>query len=103
MTTQKDLEKIIRRRLIRLNAIVSGVSTGFVMGFGLFIATLWLVIKGGEVVGPHLALLGQFFIGYTVTVVGSFIGFFYGFLLGFILGGSVAALYNWLLYLRGHE
>ena len=100
MTKQSDLEKIVLTRLVRLNAIVSGIVTGFIAGLILFIATLWLVIKGGEVVGPHLALLGQFFIGYRVTFWGSFVGLFYGFISGFISGFSVAFLYNWLLRIR---
>jgi hypothetical protein len=40
-------------------------------------------------------LLGQFFIGYRVTFVGSLIGFGYGFATGFIAGYLVATLYNW--------
>ena len=77
--------------------------TGLISGGGLFIATLWLVIKGGEVVGPHLALLGQFFVGYTVTYWGSGIGFLYGFLTGFIAGFTVAILYNWLLRITTND
>ena len=30
----------------------------------MFVAADWLILKGGEPVGPHLALLDQFFIGY---------------------------------------
>jgi hypothetical protein len=68
------LEEVVLTRLLRLNAAVHGLVTGLVAGLGLFIATNWLVLKGGEVVGPHLALLGQFFVGYRVTFVGSLIG-----------------------------
>jgi hypothetical protein len=53
-----------------------------------------LVVKGGETVGPHLALLGQSFIGYQVTFVGSLIGFGYGFISGFLIGYFIAAMYN---------
>jgi ABC-type dipeptide/oligopeptide/nickel transport system permease subunit len=51
-------------------------------------------------VGPHLSLLGQFFIGYQVTFVGSLIGFAYGAIIGFIGGYTVSTLYNWLAGLR---
>jgi hypothetical protein len=97
----KSVEGLVLIRLLRLNAIVSGVVTGVVVGSALFAATNWLVIKGGDVVGPHLALLGQYFIGYRVTFVGSLIGFAYGLGLGFVLGYGVAWLYNRLLDLRG--
>ena len=52
---------------------------------GLFVATNWLVLKGGApVVGPHLALLGQFFIGYRSRSLGSLIGFAWAFACGFV-------------------
>jgi hypothetical protein len=91
------LERLALTRLMRLNAVVQGIVTGLVAGLGLFVATNWLVLKGGPVVGPHLALLGQFFIGYRVTFVGSLVGFGYAFVLGFCVGYGVARTYNWLL------
>src|SRR5215475_12883102 len=93
-------EVIVLTKLQRLNAVVHGIITGLVVGLGIFIATNWLLLKGGEVVGPHLALLGQFFIGYRVTFGGSLIGAAYGFVCGFVIGGIVAKLYNWLVNLR---
>jgi len=71
-----------------------------VFGLGVFIATNILVLKGGEVVGPHLALLGQYFIGYRVTFLGSLIGLAYGLVIGFGIGYGVAFLYNWIAALR---
>jgi hypothetical protein len=65
-----------------------------VLGILIFIATNWLVLKGGNVVGPNLALLGQFFIGYSVTFVGSLVGFAYGFFTGFLMGYFIATIYN---------
>jgi hypothetical protein len=59
-----------------------------------------LIVKGGAIVGPHLSLLGQFFIGYRVTFVGSLIGTAYGFVGGFLVGYTVAHLYNWIADLR---
>ena len=98
MTYQKvqmsEKERTISNLVLRLSM------TGLVAGVGLFIATNWLVMKGGPVVGPHLSLLGQFFIGYRVTFVGSLVGLAYGFGCGFIAGSLVARLYNWLARLR---
>jgi hypothetical protein len=98
---EKSVEKIVMTRLLRVSAAVYGVVTGLLAGVGIFIATNWLVLKGGRVVGPHLVLLSQFFIGYRVTFVGSLIGFGYGFVLGFVVGYPIAWLYNHLLGLRG--
>ena len=92
---EKKLEEIILTRLVRLNAKIHGLVTGMVLGVGLFIATNWLVLKGGRSVGRHLSLLSQFFIGYRVTFLGSLVGFAYAFACGFMLGYSIAWMYNW--------
>ncbi len=96
----KPPEEIVLTRLLRLNALVQGVVTGLIFGLALFIITNWLILKGGEVVGPHLALLGHFFIGYRVTFVGSLIGCAYGMVVGFLIGYVVASLYNWLVDIK---
>jgi hypothetical protein len=92
---KQTLENIVLTRVLYLNATIQGVVAGLVVGFGIFLATNWLVLKGGNLVGPHLALLGQFFIGYEVTFVGSLIGSGYGFVSGFLGGYVIASLYNW--------
>jgi hypothetical protein len=86
--------------VLRMHAAITGIVTGFAAGLIVFVATNWLVIKGGPVVGPHLALLGQYFIGYRVTFAGSLVGFGYAFACGFILAYGVARLYNWIVDLR---
>ncbi len=97
---QQALEEVVLTRLLRLNSMVQGVVTGIVAGLGVFIATNWLILKGGKAVGPHLSLLGQFFIGYRVTFVGSLIGFAYAFVCGFVVGYFTARMYNWIAALR---
>jgi hypothetical protein len=104
------LEDIVVPRLLRLNAVVQGVVSGIVLGLIIFVATNWLVIKGGHigpegqvVLGPHLSLLSQFFIGYRVSFVGSFIGFAYGAVCGFVVGYGVARMYNLFVNLREHK
>jgi hypothetical protein len=100
MEDPRSLETLLVARMVRFNAAVYGTVTGLVLGLIIFVATNWLVIKGGEVVGPHLALLGQFFIGYRVTLAGSFIGFAWGFVAGFALGFFVTSTYNWIAGFR---
>jgi hypothetical protein len=94
------IERLVLVELMRLNGVILGIVLGLVVGFGIFIATILLIIKGGEEVGPHLALLGQYFIGYQVTLGGSLIGFLYGLLCGFVVGYMVASLYNWMANFR---
>jgi hypothetical protein len=81
-------------RIHRMNALVNGIVWGLICGMVLFLMTAVLLIKGGEVVGPHLALLGQYLPGYTVTWTGSFLGFIYGLLIGFVTGYASSWLYN---------
>lgn len=94
------IERLVLIELLRLNGVILGLILGLLFGCGIFIATIFLVLKGGDVVGPHLALLGQFFIGYQVTFGGSIVGFLYGLLSGFVIGYVIATLYNWMASIR---
>ena len=85
---------LFKRTVARLRAAIVAIVTAMVAGFGLFAATLWLVIKGGPTVGPTLGLLREYYPGYSVTLTGSFVGFAYGALTGAVLGWTVAWLYN---------
>ncbi|MGA7876392.1 MAG: hypothetical protein WCA08_12080 [Desulfoferrobacter sp.] len=100
-------KELLFSSILRLNAKIMGLVLGFVLGLIVFIATNWLLIKGGHydaggnyVVGPHLQLLSQFFIGYKVSFWGSIVGFFYGFALGTISGALVGWIYNKLVEWR---
>jgi len=89
-------ESELERALARLNERAWGVAMGLLLGLGLLVATLFLVIKGGENVGAHLGLLGIFLPGYSVTVVGSLVGFVYAFVIGYAFGRIIGLIYNWL-------
>lgn len=90
---QQALEVAIRR----LNERAWGITLGSLLGGGLFLATIILVIKGGQNVGAHLSLLSNYFPGYRVTVLGSFIGFVYGFVIGYGVGRIIGTVYNRLV------
>lgn len=108
LNEQTDEDKLFTG-ILRLNAKILGLILGLLMGSAIFIATNWLVIKGGHlnprgeyVVGPHLQLLSQFFIGYRVSFLGSIIGFFYGFALGTLGGAIIGWIYNKIVCLRNN-
>lgn len=86
--------------LLWLNAKILGLVLGLVFGLMMFIATNWLVLKGGSRVGPHLELLSHYFIGYRVTFWGSFIGFAYGFIMGTLSGSLIGWIYNKIVKFR---
>jgi len=86
--------------VLLLNAKVVGLALGLILALAIFVATNWLIIKGGERVGPHLILLSQYFIGYRVTFIGSLIGAAYGFALGTIGGALMGWIYNKIVAFR---
>lgn len=98
-----EIEHLVLVRIMRLNAVVNGIVLGLFFGVGLFMATLILVLKSGDVVGPHLSLLGQYLPGYSVTWGGSFIGLVYGLVLGFVGGAFGALVYNGIASHREHR
>lgn len=87
----------LARVIVSLNARAWGIAFGLVLGLGLFLATNFLVLQGGDNVGQHLRLLAVFFPGYRVTFLGSLIGFVYAFVLGYGLGRVVGSVYNRLV------
>ena len=93
-------EQTLQTAILRLNARAWGIAAGLLAGGGLFLATLILVIRGGNHVGVHLSLLRFYFPGYSVTVVGAFVGFVYAFVLGYGLGRVIGAVYNRLVEVR---
>lgn len=94
----RDEEQALRRVMLRINEQGWGIAIGMVLGLGLFVATNFLIIRGGEDVGQHLSLLGVYFPGYSVTFVGSLIGFVYAFVVGYGIGRTIGVVYNSLAH-----
>ena len=93
-------EDALLREVIRLSRNVLGLTLGILFAAGLFLATNILVLKGGPNVGAHLQLLNQYFPGYRVTFGGSILGAMYSFVVGYVNGWIIAAVYNWVVFLR---
>jgi hypothetical protein len=83
--------------MLRLNGRAWGIAMGLLFGLGLFVATNFLVLKGGPQVGPHLSLLGVYLPGYSVSFWGSVIGFVYLFVIGYGVGRLIGNVYNRLI------
>ena len=95
MSTLKDKEwDVIQSSVASLRASVMAVVFAMVGGVGLFVATAWLLLRGGPNVGETLSLLGNYYPGYTVTWGGSILGLFYGAITGGVIGYAVAFVYN---------
>jgi hypothetical protein len=90
---RSDAEEL-SRATARIHAGVLAVVCAMIGGAGLFAMTVWLLLKGGVMVGSHLQLLGNYFIGYSVTWPGSLVGLFYGALFGGVIGWAIGRIYN---------
>lgn len=104
-----EADAIIISSLAKLDSLALGISLGTLCGLTIFIATVFLIYKGGEEIGPNLELLSQYFIGFEVTERGSVIGLIYGFFFGFFLGAliaflrnSIVGIYLHILKVKGH-
>jgi hypothetical protein len=100
MHENTDETRAVSRAVARIHAGVLAVVCGLIGGVGLLTMTVWLLIRGGPRVGPHLGLLSQYFYGYSVTWTGSLIGFVYGVLVGGAIGWLIGAVYNGVVGLR---
>lgn len=84
----------IRAAVARLRVGIMAIVFGMLGGVVLFLATAWLLIRGGPNVGQTLGLLAHYFPGYSVTWPGAFVGLAYGALSGALAGGALAWTYN---------
>jgi hypothetical protein len=87
------LDKLLPAVFSRMDQLGLATAIGSVCGLLTFLATIWLVMKGGAA-SIYLRLLNQYFFGYAVTVKGAFIGMAYSFSWGFLFGWLFAYLRN---------
>ena len=94
--TEREIatEKFLMDAFSRMDKLGFATALGSVSGLLIFFATLFLLIKGGEVVGPNMQLLNQYFSGYSLTIKGAFIGMAHSFFWGFSFGWLFAYLRN---------
>ena len=85
-----------------------GVAVGTVCGFGVFLLTAADLLRQPKP-GLNLALLGQYFPGYAVSLPGALVGLAWAFAAGFCAGWFLAFIRNlgiaaWIFAVRGrHE
>jgi hypothetical protein len=98
-----ELDDLLRTAFARWDPTALGTAVGIVCGVGLFLATAVLLLRGGDAVGPRLALLGHFLIGYRVSWGGALLGMVeagcIGFAVAYVLARGRNVLIRW--YLRG--
>jgi hypothetical protein len=92
------VERVLQTAFVKLDRSALGLSLGMVSGIVLFLATVILILQGGAVIGPRLALLSEYFPGYTVTATGAIVGLAYGFVAGYLAGWTFAFVRNAVVF-----
>jgi len=82
----------MRKQKMELRRRALGLSLGIMFGLTVLLGTWWLMLARSD--AYIFSRLATFFIGYSVSVPGSFIGFFWGFVYGFGIGFLLAWFYN---------
>ena len=99
-TPETNQNDEVSRAVARIHAGVLALVCAFLGGAGLFVMTVWLLIRAGPNVGAHLTCLDHYFYGYSVTWPGSLVGLFYGAFVGGIIGWIIGTVYNVVVWLR---
>jgi hypothetical protein len=77
---------------MKLNVKALALTAGILWGATVFLATLWLLIRGYD--GTLISRLDHFYFGYSFSYPGAFVGLVWGFVDGTIVGAVFAWLYN---------
>jgi protoporphyrinogen oxidase len=91
------VEAMLESAFAPLDATALGVAAGVVCGALLLLASILLLARGGQNVGAHLALLGHFLIGYSMSWPGILLGTAEATVLGGLLGWGFARMHNLFL------
>ena len=94
------LGEVLGRAFARYDPVALGVAVGTVASVGLFLAAAVLLIRGGDVIGPKLSLLGQFLPGFGMTWPQAALGAAEAGALGFLFGALLASLLNGVVALH---
>ena len=86
--------ELLNKVFAKYDPVALGGAFAALLGTLVFLATASLLLKGGDNVGHNLALLGNYFLGYDVSWLGSFIGFLWGTAAGYLLGFCTALCIN---------
>jgi hypothetical protein len=77
---------------MKFNVKAFALTVGIFWALSVFIITWWLIVFWGA--SGARTFLGLFYLGYSVSPVGSIIGLIWGFFDGLISGAIFAWLYN---------
>jgi protoporphyrinogen oxidase len=91
---QTTLQEALGQVFAKYDPVALGTAVGSVAGALIFMATAILLVMGGDVVGPTLSLLGNYFLGYEISWPGAFLGLLEAGVGGFAFGYALASMIN---------
>ena len=77
---------------MKLNIKATALAFGLCWGGFLLIITWWIIFLEGS--SDTVTFIGKFYLGYSLTPIGSIIGFIWGLIDGAIGGAIFAWIYN---------
>lgn len=76
----------------KLNVKAFALSCAIFMGVGFFGITWWIIFTDGS--REAFDFIGNVYLGYSFTPLGSLVGFVWGFVDGLVLGAIFSWMYN---------
>ncbi|HCC69944.1 MAG TPA: hypothetical protein DEQ09_02145 [Bacteroidales bacterium] len=77
---------------MKINVKAFSLSCGIVWALVVFFVTWWLIILNGA--SGAKTVLGNIYLGYNISTLGSLVGLAWGFVNGIVFGAFLAWLYN---------
>ncbi len=94
---QRLLKEKLRAAFARMDSFAFATATGLVCSMLLLLATLFVLLRQDSPLVPYMGLLGQYFIGYSVTPGGALLGAVSCFTWVFLLSWLFAYLRNFMI------
>jgi len=79
---------------MKLNVMAFSLACGLFWAASILLLTWWSIVFDGA--SSAVTFLGKYYLGYTITPIGSLIGLIWAFFDGIISGAIFAWLYNFL-------
>lgn len=104
-TTSSDAtpEHLLEQATLRIAGHEFGLALGCLMALQLFLATLWLVVRGTAGESVHAALLMNYIPGYSVSILGGLFGAASMFVITYLFSRLLAGIYNFIVSKRSRK
>ncbi len=94
---EETLEDVLMAAFARYDPLALGLAVAIVNGVGLFLTTVWVLLRAERGSTEMLALVGQYLLGYEVSWGGAVLGLIGAGVFGFVVGFAVAWLINLII------